>query len=141
MESTLRTVNNLLERLHASFFFYILVTPNVFLKIGFWIPSVVILSVAMMFSGLHEWVNAAWYLSEVQENDSKEQQTQTQPTQVWKQRSRPVLMALSVMGITHLAGVLLFYVIKSPWTVSNYEVRCCRYLLTSETDVRICRSS
>ncbi|KAG6918119.1 hypothetical protein DXG01_016307 [Tephrocybe rancida] len=42
IESTLRTTNNLLERLHASFFFYVLTGPERFLKIGSYLPSAVL---------------------------------------------------------------------------------------------------
>ncbi|KAH8107140.1 Gaa1-domain-containing protein [Cristinia sonorae] len=115
VESTLRTVNNLLERLHASFFFYMLVNTTVFLKIGFFLPSVVILSVAMMFSGLHDWVNAAWYRTTAPENAEK------QAREIWASRPRPVLKALLVMAATHLAGIVLFYLITSSWFVNNYN--------------------
>jgi len=46
VESTLRTMSNLLERLHASFFLYIMTTPSSFLKIGSYLPSAVVIAVA-----------------------------------------------------------------------------------------------
>jgi len=118
MESTLRTINNLLERLHASFFFYILVNTAIFLKIGFFLPSAVILSVAMMFSGLHEWVGAAWYetTGTISEKDAAQD---AKPA--WTERPRPVLQALLVMTATHLGGVALFYLISLHWVSANYD--------------------
>lgn len=111
----------MLERLHASFFFYILVNTAVFLKIGFFLPSVVIISVAMMFSGLHEWVNAAWYMTA--NSATSEKQTTAVPSQIWAARTRPLLQTLLVMTATHVAGIVLFFAIKSPWATAHYNVR------------------
>ena len=77
-----------------------------------------------MFSGLHDWVNAAWYTINPQQGAPKEKEVHTS-AQTWVQRPRPVLQALLVMGITHAAGVGLFYLIKSPWFMANYDVRLC----------------
>ncbi|TCD68916.1 Glycosyl phosphatidyl inositol protein transamidase complex subunit [Steccherinum ochraceum] len=118
MESSLRTINNLLERLHASFFFYLLVNATTFLKIGFFLPAAIILSVAMMFSGLYEWINAAWYKTVVPRSEEKTETTEL----TWVERPRPVLDALLVIGATHTAGVGLFYFITLPAVVVNHRI-------------------
>ena len=59
-ESTLRTCNNLLERLHASFFFYLMTGPGTFLQIGFYLPPAVILGISLTVMGLAQWTDAAW---------------------------------------------------------------------------------
>ncbi|KAH9952052.1 Gaa1-domain-containing protein [Amylocystis lapponica] len=120
VESTLRTTNNLLERLHASFFFYLLVGTTTFLKIGSFLPSVILISVSLMFGGLREWVNAGWiWIPEIQqtigEKDSGEVPSRISGT--WSRRSRPVLKALSIMLCTHALGAVLFYAITRPWFV------------------------
>ncbi|CAK5265049.1 unnamed protein product [Mycena citricolor] len=99
LESTLRTTNNLLERLHASFFFYILTTSDWFLKIGSFLPSAVLISVSMMFGGLKIWSDAGWI------RDRGDEKSDPQ----WLERSRPVLPVLAIMLCTHLlgAGLLL----------------------------------
>ncbi|KAH8116816.1 Gaa1-like protein [Phellopilus nigrolimitatus] len=107
IESTLRTMNNLLERLHASFFFYIMTTPATFLKIGHYLPSVIIISVATMFGGLRAWVDAGWRRAERDEEKEKAVE--------WVHRRRPVLDALLVMLVTHAAGALLFFVSWKAW--------------------------
>ncbi|EIN07262.1 Gaa1-domain-containing protein [Punctularia strigosozonata HHB-11173 SS5] len=91
IESTLRTTNNLLERLHASFFFYILTGPGTFLKIGSYLPAVIIISVAIMFAGLRRWVDAPQLGA----------------------KSRPVPKALLIMACTHAAGLALFYCVNT----------------------------
>ncbi|TDL21581.1 Gaa1-domain-containing protein [Rickenella mellea] len=117
VESTLRTMNNLLERLHASFFFYILTTPGTFLKIGHYLPSVVLISVALMFGGLREWNQAGWVEVIHQEPVEKEDSKRTNgPDRTWERRKRPVLNALLVMIATHAVGGLLFSVVSRGWT-------------------------
>lgn len=40
LEATFRSLNNLLERLHQSFFFYLKTTPNRFISIGLYFPPI-----------------------------------------------------------------------------------------------------
>ncbi|KAI0086173.1 Gaa1-domain-containing protein [Irpex rosettiformis] len=116
LESTLRTTNNLLERLHASFFFYLLVGTTTFMKIGSYLPAPVLVSTAMLFSGLGEWARARW-AEEPVGPDEKEREPGL-GTQ-WVQRKRPVLPAILFVIGTHLNGVLLFCLIASPWASRN----------------------
>lgn len=108
-------MNNLLERLHASFFFYIMTGPVTFLKIGSYLPSAVIVSVAMMFAGLYEWVNAAWFRDDTvaEPNKDKVEGKLTTEQQKWVRRRRPVLQVLGILIATHMFGVLLFLVITT----------------------------
>ncbi|GLB34825.1 putative gpi-anchor transamidase [Lyophyllum shimeji] len=115
IESTLRTMNNLLERLHASFFFYILTGPERFLKIGHYLPSAVLISVAMMFSGLRAWVDAGWTASSVV-TEKKTHRAR------WSRRRRPILRALSIMLMTHVLGALLFGLITTSWFVQYKQI-------------------
>ncbi|KAH8826974.1 Gaa1-domain-containing protein [Flagelloscypha sp. PMI_526] len=121
VESTMRTMNNLLERLHASFFFYILSGANGnrhrfptfshFLKIGSYLPSAILVSVAMMFGGLRVWTDAGWILLDNTEKKDGKQ---------WKRRQRPVLRALSIMGTTHVLGFGLFWLLsQSPLSAAS----------------------
>ncbi|KAL1408622.1 Glycosyl phosphatidyl inositol protein transamidase complex subunit [Vanrija albida] len=51
VESTLRAYNNLLERLHASFFFYLLPHPDYFLPVGHYLPAAVLLGASVTLGG------------------------------------------------------------------------------------------
>ncbi|RPD66113.1 Gaa1-domain-containing protein [Lentinus tigrinus ALCF2SS1-7] len=113
LESSLRTMNNLLERLHASFFFFLLVGPGTFMKIGSYLPSVILVGTAMLFSGLGEWVNAGWTLASPPPLGGDEKTEKASAHTSWVQRPRPVLQAVSIMAATHLLGVLLFYALNS----------------------------
>ncbi|KAI9570458.1 Gaa1-like protein [Boletus coccyginus] len=127
IESTLRTSNNLLERLHASFFFYILTTPGTFMKIGVFLPSAVLVGVAMIFWGLGQWVEAGWVQespSELQRKDKDDSKvanvatttaSTAQPT--WRPRPRPVLPAIVTILATHTIGLLAFAMINTSWSL------------------------
>lgn len=52
VDSTFRAVNNLLEKFHQSFFFYLLLSPTHFVSIGTYLPSAVLLAVAFALSSL-----------------------------------------------------------------------------------------
>lgn len=102
-----------------------MITPHTFLKIGSFLPSAILVSVAMMFAGLYEWVNAAWVLDEVQAPPPRDKVTaknaKEQPK--WIRRRRPVLPALGIIVGTHVLGLLLFSVITTPFFSKNKTVR------------------
>lgn len=123
IESTLRTMNNLLERLHASFFFYIMTGPQRFLKIGFYLPSAILISMGMMFHGLSAWVDAGWVQENIDYEASEPKKPTTHPqTQTWKRRRRPVISVLCIMIATHLLGIILFSLVSSTLFMENYKV-------------------
>ncbi|KPJ00765.1 Glycosylphosphatidylinositol anchor attachment 1 protein [Papilio xuthus] len=57
LESILRSLNNLLERFHQSYFFYLLASTNRFISIGQYMPSLCLLCAAMLIRALSLWVN------------------------------------------------------------------------------------
>ncbi|TFK76331.1 Gaa1-domain-containing protein [Pluteus cervinus] len=113
VEGTLRAANNMLERLHASFFFYLLPVHHEFIQIGKYLPSAILISVAMIFGGLKIWSDAGWTRSSI-----IEQKVTSEPT--WTRRRRPVIPSLLIVLATHLMGTLLFFVVKSSWFVPRY---------------------
>lgn len=56
-EAIFRSVNNLLEKFHQSFFFYILLTPKNFVSISSYLPSAVLLSIACALASLNSILN------------------------------------------------------------------------------------
>ncbi|KAI0374870.1 Gaa1-domain-containing protein [Pilatotrama ljubarskyi] len=126
LESSLRTCNNLLERLHASFFFYLLVAPGTFMKIGSYLPSVILVGTAMLFTGLGEWVHAGWTFATPAPLAGDEKNEKSASSQEiggkWRRRSRPVLQPIVIMVLTHMLGALLFFLVNSSWFVSNVQI-------------------
>lgn len=112
-------MNNLLERLHASFFFYIMTTPSSFLKIGSYLPSVVIVATSLMFGGLRQWVIAGWVeMEDEHESPEKEKVDNITPNsskRKWVARRRDLLDAFMVVVASHLVGLSIFVVICGAW--------------------------
>lgn len=55
METSLRSFSNLQERLHHSFWFYILILPGKCIQLSVYIVPVILLSVALVLEGLKYW--------------------------------------------------------------------------------------
>jgi glycosylphosphatidylinositol transamidase len=55
-ESICRSLNNLLEKLHQSFFFYLLMQPNRFVSIGTYLPSAMTIAAAYTIMAIYLWV-------------------------------------------------------------------------------------
>ncbi|KAI8998654.1 Gaa1-domain-containing protein [Trametes punicea] len=126
LESSLRTCNNLLERLHASFFFYLLVLPGTFMKIGSYLPSAILVGTAMLFTGLGEWIKAGWvWCPSAPSSGEKKQVGQVTPQENggrWRTRHRPVLEPIAIMLFTHALGATLFLLVRTSWFATNQTV-------------------
>jgi glycosylphosphatidylinositol transamidase len=112
-------LNNLIERLHASFFFYVLISPSQFLKIGLYLPSAILISIAVMIHGLSAWVDAAW--TEDESTTTSQDKSHAETTK-WKRRKRPVTNALFIVLATHTLGAVLFATVSSSWYMKHSEV-------------------
>ncbi|PSR75390.1 hypothetical protein PHLCEN_2v9148 [Hermanssonia centrifuga] len=96
------------------------------MKIGSYLPSVVLLSTAMLFGGLGEWAKARW----IQTSDIASEKpvkevgavSQERTPVKWIARRRPVLPAVLIVIATHLLGVLLFYIRTREWFITNQDI-------------------
>lgn len=105
-------------------------TPSSFLKIGTYLPSAVLVSAALMFGGLREWVSAGWVeLEDVRPTPGKEKTADIVFTsKKWATRKRDLLDAFIVMVASHLIGLTLFAIICQGW----FDIRqlvCCSILV------------
>lgn len=57
VDSTFRSVNNLLEKFHQSFFFYLLLSPTNFVSIGTYLPAAVLVGASFAVSSLYTLAN------------------------------------------------------------------------------------
>ncbi|KAL9058612.1 MAG: hypothetical protein Q9162_001619 [Coniocarpon cinnabarinum] len=55
VESSFRSINNLLEKLHQSFFFYLLLGSDRFVSIGTYLPSAMLVAASFTIMGLALW--------------------------------------------------------------------------------------
>jgi len=60
IESICRSLNNLLEHLHQSFFFYLLMQTNRFVSIGTYLPSAMAVAAGYTIVALWLWWKAGW---------------------------------------------------------------------------------
>lgn len=58
IESTFRSLNNLLEHLHQSFFFYLLMQANRFVSIGTYLPSAMLVAVNFTIMAMALWMES-----------------------------------------------------------------------------------
>ncbi|KAF2130148.1 Glycosylphosphatidylinositol:protein transamidase, GAA1 component [Dothidotthia symphoricarpi CBS 119687] len=58
IESLFRSLNNLLEHLHQSFFFYLLLQANRFVSIGTYLPSAMLIAVSFSITSIALWVKS-----------------------------------------------------------------------------------
>lgn len=56
IESLFRSLNNLLEHLHQSFFFYLLIQANRFISIGTYLPSAMLIAMNFSITSIALWV-------------------------------------------------------------------------------------
>lgn len=111
----MRTMNNLLERLHASFFFYIFSAPSQFLQLPDYLPPPIIISIAMSFGGMALYVWTGW-------ERTKNEKAGTLGE--WRMRYRPIMEVLCIMAATHMFGGLVFLLTTSGPFVQLLPVRC-----------------
>ncbi|SCW04254.1 LAFE_0H09472g1_1 [Lachancea fermentati] len=59
-EAIFRSVNNLLEKFHQSFFFYLLLAPRYFVSIATYLPAAIALSVSFTLASLNNLLNNSY---------------------------------------------------------------------------------
>lgn len=125
IESTFRSLNNLLEHLHQSFFFYLLMQSNRFVSIGTYLPSAMLVAVNFTIMAIFLWVKSgspettkskvssitgvgkkASKLALILEGDAKA----LVPEEALEVRERELFLPLAVVGITQFLGVLPLYI-------------------------------
>ncbi|KAL5113615.1 Glycosyl phosphatidyl inositol protein transamidase complex subunit [Pleosporales sp. CAS-2024a] len=147
VESLFRSLNNLLEHLHQSFFFYLLMHPKRFVSIGTYLPSAMLIAFNFSITALALWVksgqstetpNPASTKPPVKEPDSTKESstpaTEDQPTPsttVLKDgkdmtivptatmsiSSRPLLTPVLVILFIHASGLMPLYLFNT-WDLS-----------------------
>ena len=60
VESICRSLNNLLEHLHQSFFFYLLMQSNRFVSIGTYLPSAMAIAASFTIMAIHLWAKSGY---------------------------------------------------------------------------------
>lgn len=123
LESFFRSLNNILEHLHASFFFYILVTTHRFVSIGNYLPSAMLIAICYTITGISRYIkhfSKAPAIDPVPTSlaaDSKLELLQTPAmfatVAVAKQfQARRILRPITIVVVAHALGLCLFHVAR-----------------------------
>lgn len=125
IESTFRSLNNLLEHLHQSFFFYLLMQANRFVSIGTYLPSAMLVAINFTIMAIFLWVKSGAVeeptsktASTIESGEKKSQLVLVQeagakalvPEEVLTVRERELFLPLAVVAGSEFLGVLPLYI-------------------------------
>ncbi|KAJ5136095.1 hypothetical protein N7448_004649 [Penicillium atrosanguineum] len=113
IESLCRSLNNLLEHLHQSFFFYLLMQTNRFVSIGTYLPSAMLIAGNFTIMAIALWMRTGYYSdsktnapAEKSESE-KSSDTKGQSMTEEKTKGTPVAERLMAMPLTLVSGLHL----------------------------------
>lgn len=95
IESTFRSLNNLLEHLHQSFFFYLLMQADRFVSIGTYLPSAMLVAVNFTIMAIVLWVQSGKSLL---------------PGRTLVVEERQLFLPLGIVTIVHFFGIVPLYI-------------------------------
>ncbi|KAH0845572.1 putative GPI transamidase component (GAA1) [Fonsecaea pedrosoi] len=131
IESICRSLNNLLEKLHQSFFFYLLMQSNRFVSIGTYLPGAMIMAAAYTIMAIYLWVLSGYQVAEKEaepvagklENGTTEKTgvseprvsaaKGSQPKIEFKPVDRQLVLPIALLTAIHLASLLPLYLLTS----------------------------
>ncbi|KAK7937396.1 glycosyl phosphatidyl inositol protein transamidase complex subunit [Apiospora aurea] len=122
VEGTFRSLNNLLEHLHQSFFFYLLMQKERFVSIGTYLPSAMLIAANFTITAIALWVKTGYAPKTKETKDVKEkkegtdskkvdQKTEETPAAVERELYLPLSL---VTGCQFLGFVPLFVFNHAP---------------------------
>ncbi|KAF3942196.1 hypothetical protein ABW19_dt0209737 [Dactylella cylindrospora] len=111
VESVFRSLNNLLEHFHQSFFFYLLMAPKRFVSIGTYLPSAMLLAVGLTLTAIRLWIDPRSRSEDVSEKKSEKKEAETPPIDGGPKRE--LFLPLSIVIGIHFCGVLPFAIFNT----------------------------
>jgi len=141
VESTFRSLNNLLEHLHQSFFFYLLIGSRRFVSIGTYLPSAMLVAVNFAISSIALWIRSGKSIKKTSKVGSTLESEKSEkpkmeviehngqialiPKEQLVTEERHLLLPLIFIGISHMLGLIPFYLFNH----FSEEVRPTQFLL------------
>lgn len=124
VESCFRSLNNLLEHFHQSFFFYLLMQTNRFVSIGTYLPSAMLVAGNFTIMAIALWVQSGWAEALKKSSNSKEEKINKSGTSHEKTTEqtelaedlprqtveRPIALPLTLVLASHFLGLMPLYV-------------------------------
>ncbi|KAL5355180.1 Gaa1-like protein [Aspergillus floccosus] len=126
IEGLCRSLNNLLEHLHQSFFFYLLMQANRFVSIGTYLPSAMLIAGNFTIMAIALWMRTGYYLgskpgpgaepsSKGEKSDSppKQEVTAVGPSESNGIMERQLALPLTLVVGLHLLGLVPLYIFNN----------------------------
>lgn len=118
VEGLCRSLNNLLEHLHQSFFFYLLMHTNRFVSIGTYLPSAMLVAANFTIMAIALWLRTGYEdklaASKKQTpKDSKDDATKGADTGLNGVSERKLSVPLTVVAVLHFLGIVPLYILTS----------------------------
>lgn len=112
VESTFRSLNNLLEHLHQSFFFYLLMQTNRFVSIGTYLPSAMLIAGNFTIMAIYLWVKSGppSTVSNAVPANKVGKKDLTSATTAGDPKERELLLPLAVVAGSQFLGVLPLFI-------------------------------
>ncbi|KAH8653322.1 Gaa1-like protein [Xylariales sp. PMI_506] len=120
IEGTFRSLNNLLEHLHQSFFFYLLMHKERFVSIGTYLPSAMLIAANFTIMAINLWVKSGYRDNEVISIDKKSinQPVTTSTTTLENEQpelhsgtaERHLFLPLGLVAACHFLGLIPLFV-------------------------------
>ena len=127
VESICRSLNNLLEHFHQSFFFYLLMQANRFVSIGTYLPSAMAVAAGFSIMAIHLWIRSGHVelpseipgqCSDAEADAAEKPSLEADPLAhspqkqqsklIDRQLSKPILLIL----LAHLSGLIPLYLLN-----------------------------
>lgn len=112
IEGSFRSLNNLLEHLHQSFFFYLLMGKDRFVSIGTYLPSAMLLAANFTIMAVYLWVSSgqpAQTPAEKSPADSACGNKESRAQLPAQPRERELLLPLTLVIACHALGLVPLY--------------------------------
>lgn len=107
VEGSFRSLNNLLEHLHQSFFFYLMMQTDRFVSIGTYLPSAMLLAANFTIMAISLWVKSGQ--STAQQTSEKKGIAQPQASPA-SENGRDIFLPLAVVAVCHGLSVVPLYI-------------------------------
>ncbi|EFQ30493.1 uncharacterized protein GLRG_05637 [Colletotrichum graminicola M1.001] len=107
VEGTFRSLNNLLEHLHQSFFFYLLMHKERFVSIGTYLPSAMILAASFTITAISLWVKSGHQEEACTDGSGKKPGP---PPRSVSAVERDLFLPLGLVAICQFLGVIPLYI-------------------------------
>lgn len=116
VEGISRSLNNLLERFHQSFFFYVIISSERFISIGDYMPCIGLMAGSLLIKSFMLWI-----ISNNKPEDSSTELDDSEKIKIVKKSERniDVLKVGKVFLLAHVIGVLTMFVTTNK-TIHDY---------------------